>query len=540
MKLSLKKLLLTGFCLSALLTGGVGMMGLFNMASMNESANRMYERELLGLSYIKEANTDLMKISRDWRSMLMATTEEDRVAARDSLQRNLQLLVTHKDQARPLFSSKEALEAFEKIDAAYVQWTESLKRMENLIGQTDLADYNTAIVSQAQQIRVHSREIDNLFSTLSEIKETNASDAAQAITSAYQSSKWAMMIFIAIAFAAGLGMGITITRFVMRKIGGEPSYAAEVVKQIAAGDMTVNINLMKGDTSSLLHDMQQMSAKLSDVVSEVRQSCDSLATASEQVSATSGNLSQATSEQAASVEETTASVEEISASISQNSDNSKVTADISAKAARDASEGGEAVARTVEAMRSIADKVMIIDDIAYQTNLLALNAAIEAARAGDHGKGFAVVATEVRKLAERSQEAAQEIGKLAESSVEVAERAGELLNNIVPNIKRTSDLVQEITAASDEQKMAGQQISVSMTQLSQITQQNASASEELAATAEEMNDHASQLQNLVAFFKTNAQAMGQVGRVAGKAKKMPSKLAGKPHGNAMSSDFSEF
>jgi methyl-accepting chemotaxis protein len=187
--------------------------------------------------------------------------------------------------------------------------------------------------------------------------------------------------------------------------------------------------------------------------------------------------------------------------VSQNTENAKVTDGIATQAAKEAAEGGEAVKATVAAMKQIAQKIGIIDDIAYQTNLLALNAAIEAARAGEHGKGFAVVAAEVRKLAERSQVAAQEIGTVASSSVELAEQAGNLLGSIVPNIKKTSELVQEITAASEEQSSGVGQINSAMTQLSQTTQQNASSSEELAATAEEMSGQSEQLRQTMAFFK---------------------------------------
>ncbi|MFM2051165.1 MAG: hypothetical protein RL682_1656, partial [Pseudomonadota bacterium] len=204
----------------------------------------------------------------------------------------------------------------------------------------------------------------------------------------------------------------------------------------------------------------------------------------------------------ASVEETTAQIDTMSASISQNSDNARITDAMATKASKEATDGGSAVSQTVTAMKQIAAKIGIVDDIAYQTNLLALNAAIEAARAGEHGKGFAVVAAEVRKLAERSQEAAKEIGDLAGNSVSTAERAGKLLDEIVPSIQKTSELVQEIAASSAEQSSSVVQIGGAMGQLSKATQQNASASEELAATSEELSGQAEQLQQSIAFFKT--------------------------------------
>ncbi|CAJ1903199.1 MULTISPECIES: methyl-accepting chemotaxis protein [Aeromonas] len=280
-----------------------------------------------------------------------------------------------------------------------------------------------------------------------------------------------------------------------------------VVQCLAKGDLTQQIEAdypgVFGTTKDALN---KTIASLTNIVTEVRGASDNLSSAAEQVSATAQSISQSSSEQASSMEETSASIEQMSASINQNTDNAQVTDGMASKAAKEAVEGGEAVKLTVDAMKQIARRIGIIDDIAYQTNLLALNAAIEAARAGDHGKGFAVVAAEVRKLAERSQVAAQEIGELASSSVEMAEKAGRLLDQMVPSINKTSDLVQEISAASVEQSTGVSQINQAMNQLSQVTQQNASCSEELAATAEEMSSQAEQLQLAMEFFTLEVHA----------------------------------
>ncbi|AGX87871.1 methyl-accepting chemotaxis protein [Candidatus Symbiobacter mobilis] len=282
---------------------------------------------------------------------------------------------------------------------------------------------------------------------------------------------------------------------------------ARVMLAISQGDLTQRIIQDYDGLFGRVKDGVNTSVdNLKRVIGEVRMAAGSVTSASGQLSSSAQALSQASSEQAASVEETTAQIALMSSSINQNSDNAKVTDGMASKATEQATDGGGAVTQTVDAMKLIATKIGIVDDIAYQTNLLALNAAIEAARAGEHGKGFAVVAAEVRKLAERSQEAAKEIGSLAGNSVTKAEHAGRLLEEIVPSIRKTSELVQEIAAASAEQSESVTQIGGAMGELSKVTQQNASVSEELAATSEQLSEQAGQLQRSIAFFHTGDDA----------------------------------
>lgn len=276
---------------------------------------------------------------------------------------------------------------------------------------------------------------------------------------------------------------------------------ARVLAAMSNGDLTQKVEAeYAGTFGRLKNDVNATASKLANIIRNVRISADALGMASDQISATAQSLAQSSSVQAAGVDKTSSAIEQMSASVAQNTDNAKITDGMASKAADTAVKSGDAVTQSIEAMRKIAGKISIIDDIAYQTNMLALNAAIEAARAGEHGKGFAVVASEVRKLAERSQTAAKEINELAVGSVGISDTAGQLLSDMIPTIRSTSDLVQEITAASQEQKQGIAEINSAMNQLNQATQQNASASEELAATAEEMSGQAEQLQELMDFF----------------------------------------
>ena len=307
-------------------------------------------------------------------------------------------------------------------------------------------------------------------------------------------------------FGGDFGKIVQGVNDILDAVIGPLNVAAEYVDRISKGDIPEKItDNYNGDFKELQNNVNMMIENLTNFAIDVQSAADQVASGSEQLSSAAQEMSQGATEQASSVEEISSSMEEMNSAVNQNADNAKETASIAGKAASDGGEGGKAAMDTVGAMKSIADKIGIIEEIARQTNMLALNAAIEGARAGEQGKGFSVVAAEIRKLAERSQDAAKEIGTVSDSSVKIAENAGELLGKIVPDIQKTAELVQEINASSAEQARGIEQVTKAIEQLDQVIQQNGSATEEMASTSEELSAQAEQLKAAAAFFKISGR-----------------------------------
>ena len=513
------RLLAAFFCV-ALMGAIVAGIGIFNMGKIDTMAGQMYNNELLGLSYIKEANIALIKVGRARSNFLLATTQDERGKRQADIEKFLESNKSNLAKARPLFVSPAAKELFARFATVEAEYVATMRQALEMAAAEPLAQRSATLTQLLDKTRLHADELDGMLDKLSTQKEERARAAAAQASSVYETSRSFMIALVLGSVAAGLALGALITRALTRQLGGEPAYAVQIAGAIAEGDLTVDIRTASHDSSSLLFAMKTMRDKLVGIVSQVRSGTDTINTASGEIAQGNLDLSSRTEEQASSLEETASSMEQLTSAVRQNADNAR-QANVLAGAASDvAGKGGAAVGQVVQTMesinassRKIVDIISVIDGIAFQTNILALNAAVEAARAGEEGRGFAVVASEVRSLAQRSASAAKEIKTLIGDSVDQVEAgaklvhdAGKTMDEVVASVRQVADIMQEITAASAEQSAGIEQVNQAVLQMDQVTQQNAALVEEAAAAAESLQDQAQTLTELVGVFRLHAQA----------------------------------
>ena len=495
--MSIKLKLIAGFIAVALIAAVIGVIGLININNMATSAEFMYQNQTMPVGQLVKITESFQRQRINIRDLIAA---EDAAAIRgiETTLADLNKVImdayeVYQSTMLPGRGKQLFDEAMAKRDVFRTVFQEQIdlakqNRNEEALALVDGRGRDAALAYQAA--------LDELVL----YKMTAAEEGYQANLAAAKAITALVVGILVGGVLLALGLGIFLALSISRPL----AEAVKLTTFVAEGDLTHEVPelyLKRPDEIGMLAKaIQGMMVSLRELVASVQSSSANVSSGSLQMSSTAQQMSQGATEQAASAEEVSSSIEEMTSTIKQNADNSSTTEGIARKAAGDADIGAGAVTKAVAAMKDIATKINVIEEIARQTNLLALNAAIEAARAGEAGKGFAVVASEVRKLAERSQSAAGEILSLSRTSVDVAEEAGKRIVQVVPDINKTADLVAEISAASREQSVGVDQIARAITQLDSVIQQNASASEEMASMAEELSSQAEQLASAIAFF----------------------------------------
>ena len=535
MRFTIKAKLAAGFGMMILLLVGISGLGIYSLGNLNQAITEVIAGPAKRLETSQQANIRLLEAIRAEKNLILATSPAEiarHVATGEEARVAMQDLLTQGEEK----ASETGKPDWKRLSVLLSEMTQLETRMADLVRGGQAAEAARISSSEAREVAGEMTELfakivaRNQAAMVKADEDTNKQYAETrnlviGITLAALAIAVAFALWIALGISAGLSRLMTVANAVaigdldervsiksndeikdlvtvFNTMTDNLTITASMADEIANGDLTVQPKPLS-DKDTLGLSLQSMVERLRGVVGDALSAADNVSAGSQELSATSEQMSQGATEQAAAAEQASASMEEMAANIKQNADNAAQTEKISRQSSKDAEASGEAVNRAVDAMRTIADKIGIVQEIARQTDLLALNAAVEAARAGEHGKGFAVVASEVRKLAERSQTAAAEIGAVSGDTVKAAQEAGDMLQRLVPDIRKTAELVSEISAACREQDIGASQINEAIQQLDKVTQQNAGASEQMSATSEELAAQAEELQTSIAFFRTD-------------------------------------
>ncbi|WP_312841231.1 methyl-accepting chemotaxis protein [Delftia tsuruhatensis] len=508
-----------GFSVLILIALSIALLGRARLIQASDDVSYLADTRITSLLRLVEVKSSVEFIFRGVRSLALIEDPAEKALAKATLDTQRQKIGQLMEQFREGLTTPQGIALYDRMRNARTAYLPLLDQFMAAAMRHDLPTVSAMLGSSGE----FRRQQDAFFAAINDMlahQQVRATETAQATEGKSLAAGRQMLSLALASLLLGALVAWAITRRIKGLLGGEPAYAAQVTQEVAKGNLAVNVQLRRGDTTSLLASLEAMRASLAGIVSQVRHSSESIATGASQIASGNADLSARTEEQAANLEETAASMEQMTATIQQNVDTVRSASGLAQSASATAVHGGEVVHGVVSTMedithssRKIGEIIGVIDAIAFQTNILALNAAVEAARAGEQGKGFAVVASEVRSLAQRCANAAKEIkglisesvGKVAAGSRQVAE-AGSTMNDIVTQTHRVAELISDIGAATQEQSQGVTQVSDAVQQLDQVTQHNASLVEESAAAADSLNKQAAQLVQLVSVFRLDENA----------------------------------